>query len=107
MRVGDKIESTGQSFKCVGYSAHLAKDGRPLVFLVMRSRCAECGEYFRFTATRTAIGHARVSRRCMRHRRPGAETDRRRGLKQREAHDRAMAVVRRQIHQIRNARWLD
>src|SRR4029077_19905352 len=100
MQIGDKIEISGQTFKCVDYSPYITANGRELVYLVMRSRCADCGAYFRFTTSRSSMARGPHVRRCKLHRDPGRVVDRRRSTKRAESHQAAMSRVRVQMRRL-------
>jgi hypothetical protein len=109
MQIGDKIEISGQTFKCVDYSPHITADGREQTYLVMRTRCPECGSRVDFTATRTSIIRCKggLVRRCQLHKRPGLPVDRRRSSKRAQDHRAAMARVRMQMRRLRDANWMN
>jgi hypothetical protein len=107
MQVGDKIEISGQMFKCVDYSPYITRNGREVIYLVMRGRCADCRVSFSFITSRTSLAGGSIIRRCKLHRDPGRRVDHRRSVKRAEAHQAAMARVRMQMRRLRDAHWLN
>lgn len=61
----------GQRYRYSGTCDHVCRDGRRIQLIVLESRCAECGSYFRYKTTRRAMQERHFNRRCSLHRAPG------------------------------------
>ncbi|MFA1626064.1 hypothetical protein ACDY96_25920 [Rhizobium mongolense] len=68
--IGAIATFNGQTYTCVGVTAHERANRRVTELAIWESRCPECGEAFTFQTSVTR-GIVSPNRRCARHRKPG------------------------------------
>jgi hypothetical protein len=69
--IGETRNYRGQLYKCVDAFPHVTRDGRDVMLLVIRSRCADCYQTFEITETSNNFRRRSLLRRCESCRKPG------------------------------------
>src|SRR5262245_40846031 len=73
--IGETRTCRGQLYKCVDAFPHVTRDGRDVMLLVIRSRCADCYQTFEITETSNNFRRRSLLRRCESCRKPGVPVE--------------------------------
>ena len=71
MKIGGSFKKDGQRYTCVGVQGYVSRFGHKSKLIVLQTRCADCGEPFRFMTTAGRVKQRVVNRRCEQHKSPG------------------------------------
>jgi len=71
LNIGTEFRRKGQAYRVVGFEHYENRHGWQSELIKLSSRCADCQRPFSLLATRTAINHSELRRRCDLHKQPG------------------------------------